>query len=144
MKKVEAKFCVSLLISEDNLRSVTFTTTKRQMTDEFCRAYNLQEPICISKLNYKGLRIEKSSVISVGNDENGFPKFVLIKVIVKDIGYKIVVEDLEVFNFNTDTLAYEIIHTNNFYTLNLSSIAIDSTFASCVSEVYSIFYVSWI
>lgn len=99
----------------------------------------------LSKLSFNGLNIERSNVINIGEGENDFPMFVLVKMMIKvENNYKLIVEKLNVINLNTDVSAYEVAYTNNFYTLNLNPDTINCTFTSCVSQVFSNFYVSWI
>lgn len=145
-KKVEIKFCCNLINSEDLLRDINYTETTKKISDHLCSLYALQKPVLdISKLYYKGLRMQKSEVVQIGSGINDFPLLVLIKLIKKDAsGFKLVVEDLQICNFNTDYHAYEVMYTNNFYTVDLDSIPINNTFVSCVSEVNSLFYVTWI
>lgn len=145
LKKIEAKFCALLINSDDYLKDISYTQNKKGISKEFCKLYELQEPVLnISYLYYKGIRIQKACVIELGIDEHGFPKLVLIKEILKDVHFKIIVEDLQIFNFDTDVCAYEIMYTNHFYVVDLTSIPIQSTYVSCVSKVLSSYFVNWI
>lgn len=145
LKKVEAKFCISIINSEEHLQNSSYEETKKVISVEISRLYDLQEPVLhLSKLYYKGLRMQNSNVIQLGIDHNGFPIFVLIKLMVKDIELKIIVEDLEILNFNPDMYAYEVMYTNRFHTVKLESVSIDITYVSHVSNVLSSFFVNWI
>lgn len=145
-KKVEAKFCISLINSEELLKDTTYLENKKAISGDLCKLHNLRAPVSnISHLYFKGLRIQKSSVLQLGIDENNFPELALVKMMVKDVvGLKLIVEDLEVFNFDTDVCAYEVMYTNNFYAVNLDSLSVQNTFVSCVSKVSTSFFVNWI
>lgn len=144
-KKIETQFCVSLLNSEEKLKDITERETKKKISEEIIKKYELQDPVILSKLEFKGLSIQKSKVINVGIGENDFPLFVLVNMVISDGNhYKSIVEELDVFNFNTDLCAYEVEYTNRFYMLNLDSITFNCTFTSCISQVFSNFYITWI
>lgn len=147
-KKVEIKFCTGLINSAIYLNKITCTKTRKILSDDLKNLYGFKGSVThISYLYYDGLRVKKHCVVKVDNEEEleEEPAFVIIKLLVKDEeGYKAVVEQLNVFNFDTDICAFEVNYTNNFYTLNFNSNRINCNYSSVVTKVFSNYYVNWI